>query len=275
MKKSKKKKTKTGKIKNKKVSKNVDSSIDEYWEFFSRTKVKISDDISGKYLFFSKDRNALRQIAIDEIEKYNFYTAKVSVPSRNTDFVLCLYYKDDSRKKELYARYAKLANVKYRHWKSDFDTAVGNYSQQYIDSLPAAQKEDVVSRKEMYNPDRQQEINKLLSTLLVRKTDISKIKSCPDEQLSKKQKNIIALLQKKKYNLSKWIIINDKQLLLVSSSNDSVIVDFAKPNEIGTNKIHFPILKIPKDMQKFFDYTNKQVENDILECWMDALHPTS
>ena len=81
-----------------KVSASVLSFSDGYWEWFIR-KDKPDYEITGKYLFFCEDREALRKIAIEELENNTFHHAKVNMEGKKNgrDYVLCLYYKDDSR----------------------------------------------------------------------------------------------------------------------------------------------------------------------------------
>lgn len=57
-------------------------------------------DITGKYLFFSGNKERLIEIAKNEIIIHGFHEAKVNneLLGSNTEYVLCLYYKDDSRK---------------------------------------------------------------------------------------------------------------------------------------------------------------------------------
>lgn len=111
----------------------VDISLYDIWEYILSVE-KPSYDITGKYLFFSNDRELLQQIAITEIENNGFHRAKLPIYgfSEGDDYVLCLYYKDDSRKKELAERYRNAKNVKYRYWKSDQATIDGIYSEQFL-----------------------------------------------------------------------------------------------------------------------------------------------
>jgi hypothetical protein len=53
-------------------------SEDEYWTFVSRPPRKDERFITGKYLFFSPNRERLLAIATDEIEHCGFRLAKVS-----------------------------------------------------------------------------------------------------------------------------------------------------------------------------------------------------
>jgi len=68
---------------------------------------------------------------IDAIENNGFDLAKRSVElfGTATEYVLCLYYKDDSRKHVLAEKYK--GKIKYRYWKSDEDTIKGKYSKEY------------------------------------------------------------------------------------------------------------------------------------------------
>ncbi len=106
--------------------------------------VKPMYKITGKYLFFSEDRNLLKKIAIQEIKQNGFPCAKVNLKSSKVgrDYVLCLYYKDDSRKKELAEKYLSFPNVRYRYWKSDEDTRNRKYSEEFLRNLEDNKVED-------------------------------------------------------------------------------------------------------------------------------------
>ncbi len=100
--------------------------------------------ITGKYLFFSKNKERLVEIAKIEILGYDFHVAKVNNNLRgsNTDHVLCLYYSDDSRKYELASRYKdRDSDLKYRYWKTDEDTLKGKYSEEFLSRLDEVDKE--------------------------------------------------------------------------------------------------------------------------------------
>lgn len=107
-----------------------------YWIWLSGDQ-KSSYDITGKYLFFSSDKDKLIEIARNEIEKHGFHRAKVNMNllKGQTEHVLCLYYKDDSRKHELAERNNREYKVKYRYWKSDLDTLKGKYSKEFLEKL--------------------------------------------------------------------------------------------------------------------------------------------
>jgi hypothetical protein len=95
-------------------------------------------DITGKYLFFSPDLPTLTKIGSREIIEHNFHVAKINsrLSGSNTEYVLCLYCKDDSRKHELANRCkTDCPGVKYRYWKSDESTRKGQYSQEFLSRL--------------------------------------------------------------------------------------------------------------------------------------------
>ena len=126
MSKDKKKKTKV-------LSINVISSCDGYWEWFDRSDIQTAPyEITGKYLFFSLNRDLLIEIAIDELENGDFHHAKTQmagITPPSGEYVLCLYYKDNSRKHELAAKYRDKSGLKYRYWKSKSETLAGNLPQ--------------------------------------------------------------------------------------------------------------------------------------------------
>ena len=120
-----------------------------YWIYIISEK-KPSYAITGKYLFFSKNKERLLEIAQNEILEYDFHVAKVnnSLLGSNTDYVLCLYYHDDSRKYELAERYGdKFSDTKYRYWKSDEDTLKGKYSEEFLSKLEKVDKERFTTDK--------------------------------------------------------------------------------------------------------------------------------
>lgn len=112
---------------------------------------KPSYSITGKYLFFSEDRDKLLRIAANEIENHGFHIAKVNMRllEGQTDYVLCLYYKDDSRKHELAERNKKEYGVKYRYWKSDEATLKGQYSKEFLSKLPEPLRQHFTAEKEI------------------------------------------------------------------------------------------------------------------------------
>jgi len=115
--------------------------FDCYWLWFL-SKEKPPYSITGKYLFFSENVDVLKEIALKEIESNGFHHAKVNLRllGNNTEHVLCLYYKDDSRKYELAQKYQ--GRVKYRYWKSDKDTLKGKYSKEFLDKLNSRQRKE-------------------------------------------------------------------------------------------------------------------------------------
>ena len=85
-----------------KVDHEMKMHFDGYWIWlFSEEHPTYG--ITGKYLFFCEDKDRLLEIATNEIENHGFHHAKVnnSLLKGQTEHVLCLYYKDDSRKNEL------------------------------------------------------------------------------------------------------------------------------------------------------------------------------
>ena len=107
--------------------------------FYEQLKERsnISDDwgITGKYLFFHEKPNILTKIAKEEIAHNNFDVAKINseLLGTSTEYVLCLYYTDDSRKNELAKKYQGKDGIHYRYWKSDEDTRKGKYSKEFLE----------------------------------------------------------------------------------------------------------------------------------------------
>jgi hypothetical protein len=117
------------------VSKNVSSGCHGGWEHFRRTE-KPPYEITGKYLFFSTDRSTLVKIAIEALENDGFHHAKITADKdSSSEYVLCLYDQDDSRKHELAGRYRNLPNLRFRYWKSNTDTHKGKYSKKFLDGI--------------------------------------------------------------------------------------------------------------------------------------------
>lgn len=116
---------------------------DGYWEWFDAADDP-AYEITGKYLFFSSDRDLLVSIAVEELTKGGFHHAKIPLPEANIqkEYVLCLYYRDDSRKQELARKYRGRPKLKYRYWKSDEDTLAGKYSAEFLNRIPARMRPD-------------------------------------------------------------------------------------------------------------------------------------
>lgn len=132
----------TEKCKNCELSKYAEASklnlmFDGYWLWIESIE-KLNYSIAGKYLFFSENKDELVKIAFNEIQNHGFHKAKVSMRllGNLTEYVLCLYFKDDSRKYELAERNRLEYGVKYRFWKSDEATSKGQYSKEFLDKLP-------------------------------------------------------------------------------------------------------------------------------------------
>lgn len=111
----------------------VERRNDGHWEWFFATEAP-PDDITGKYLFFSSDRDLLVGIAVEELRNGEFDYAKIPMVGKNLsdDYVLCLYHRDDSRKRDLASKYGKRDGLRYRYWKSDEATLRGEYSEQFL-----------------------------------------------------------------------------------------------------------------------------------------------
>mgnify|MGYP001099213068 CR=1 FL=1 len=119
----------------------VKTVFDGYWLWFL-SKEKPPYPITGKYLFFSENLDTLKEIALEEIRNNGFHHAKVNLRliGNSTEHVLCLYYKDDSRKHELAQKYR--GKVKYRYYKSDEDTLRGKYSEEFLSKLDTRQRRE-------------------------------------------------------------------------------------------------------------------------------------
>lgn len=121
---------------------------DGYWEWFI-SSVPPGGRITGKYLFFSTDRELLVQIAIDELQSGALHLAKTQEEGRSLtrEYVLCLYDIDDSRKHELAAKYRGGPRLKYRYWKSDEATRRGQYSNEFLKQLSPETKPEFTDRR--------------------------------------------------------------------------------------------------------------------------------
>lgn len=134
----------------KKMSKNVIRLDGKFWHFYIRSRVSESEpNITGKYLFFSEDKKELEKIAVEELENNGFFRAKINTDNhkKGSEYVLCLYYSDDSRKVDLLQKYRNNSKIKYRHWKSDEATLKGKYSKQFLDKLPQKERKQWTKAK--------------------------------------------------------------------------------------------------------------------------------
>ncbi len=115
----------------------VKRKFTEFWEWFESIS-GVPYEITGKYLFYSPDREYLCNMALIEIKSHAFHKAKVSrqLEGSNTDWVLVLYYKDDSRKQELADRArSEYPGARYRWWKTNAATLEGQYSEEFLSKL--------------------------------------------------------------------------------------------------------------------------------------------
>lgn len=126
------------------------TKFDGYW-IWLLSEEKPDYSITGKYLFFFEDKDKLIEMATNEIENHGFHKAKVNMKllEGQTEHVLCLYYKDDSRKHELAERNKQEYGVKYRYWKSDEATLKGQYSKEFLSKIPESQREHFTREKEI------------------------------------------------------------------------------------------------------------------------------
>jgi len=126
------------------------AKFDGYW-LWLLSEEKPNYTITGKYLFFSEDKDKLIGIATSEIENHGFHRAKVNenLLEGQTEHVLCLYYKDDSRKQELAQRNKQEYEVKYRYWKTDEATLKGQYSKEFLGKLPESERNHFTREKEI------------------------------------------------------------------------------------------------------------------------------
>lgn len=122
--------------------------FDGYWIWLF-SEEEHDYDITGKYLFFSENKDKLIEIARNEMENHGFHEAKVNenLLEGQTDHVLCLYYRDDSRKHELADRNKLEYGVKYRYWKSDEATLKGQYSKEFLEKLSKSKREHFTEDK--------------------------------------------------------------------------------------------------------------------------------
>jgi len=93
--------------------------------------------ILGKYLFYSEKPEPLMEIARKEIAEYGFPVAKVILPYAKIldEFVLCLYDYQKSNDEKMYERFAAYQeshNVRYWKWKSEEETARGEYEPEFL-----------------------------------------------------------------------------------------------------------------------------------------------
>jgi len=130
------------------MNRKIVALFDGYW-IWIKDKSAIDDGITGKYLFFSENREKLIEIAINEIKNHGFQLAKVNsaLLGNQSEYVLCLFYKNNSRKNELADRNKQEYNIKYRYWKNDSDTLNGKYCKEFLGKLSEIDKEYFVSHK--------------------------------------------------------------------------------------------------------------------------------
>ena len=113
------------------------------------TKIKLTN--KDKYIIFSDfhigngsrmDDFAHNENIVSSILS-NYYLKKNYTP----DYVLCLYYKDGTRKHELASKYQNREGIKYRFWKSDEATLKGEYSEEFLQALSPERRNLFTKRK--------------------------------------------------------------------------------------------------------------------------------
>jgi hypothetical protein len=126
----------------------VKTKLTPYWLYLLSEEQPLYE-ITGKYLFFNESKEKLIDIAKNEIDNHEFHRAKVNMHllKGQTEHVLCLYYRDDSRKHELAERNRKEYGVKYRYWKSDLATLKGKYSKEFLEKLDSSDRQYFTKNK--------------------------------------------------------------------------------------------------------------------------------
>lgn len=122
---------------------------DGYWEHF-RAPLPPPYRITGKYLFIAADRDLLVGIALEELSTGSFHHAKThlaEVVPPSGEYVLCLYYADDSRKIELKQKYGRRPGLKYRFWKSNAATRARQYSEEFLSTLDPDERQAFLKKE--------------------------------------------------------------------------------------------------------------------------------
>lgn len=107
----------------------ITSYSDGFWEWFHSLKTN-GPICSGKYLFFSKDRDSLIKLLIEIFKKSKLAEAKIPLNGNQVggEYVLCVYSESDKDMDKFKRLTNKYSNIKFRGWKSDEDTLKGKYS---------------------------------------------------------------------------------------------------------------------------------------------------
>lgn len=103
---------------------NQDCSVDKLTLFEEEFKKDYHGTI-GKYLFFSKNRDELIELAIKLLKEYDLSRAKIppSIRDGYDEYVLCVYDSAPNLTEEM--NQYKTDTIKYRYWKSDEATMKG------------------------------------------------------------------------------------------------------------------------------------------------------
>jgi len=93
------------------------------WTYIENKTSKNLKKSKGKYLFFSKDRNRLINLAKEILVRYDLSHAKVSLfASSQNFFSLCIYDSEPKLINEL--RLYDSKKIKYGYWKSNTRTLI-------------------------------------------------------------------------------------------------------------------------------------------------------
>lgn len=95
--------------------------------------------ITGKYLFFSDDKELLLENAKEIMQTFSLTDAKINFyeKSKHDDgfgHVLCIY-DTEPRFKLRMAQYGHVPLLNYRGWKFDADTLAGKYSKKFLEAM--------------------------------------------------------------------------------------------------------------------------------------------
>jgi hypothetical protein len=118
-----------------------------FYTFDGKYNINMRKRITGKYLLFSADLELLITIAKKEINDYGFNIAKVPIIDNKfgIDYVLCLYWNDNSRLNELQKRYLNIEKLSVVNWKTQDDSLQNKYSDRFLNSLTDKEKEIFIS----------------------------------------------------------------------------------------------------------------------------------
>lgn len=105
-----------------------------YWTYIINDAIDGSP-ITGKYLFFSENRDLLIDLAKKILTKYGLIQAKVPIEGKNIgkDYVLCVYDESPRYKNEMKKYQDSVISCPNNNWKSDMKTLAGVYSNKFLE----------------------------------------------------------------------------------------------------------------------------------------------